>query len=219
MRYRGVILTDSNGRGATSDTVKAHIDRGDRDKYDIELVTVYTVEEALHRVASGNLDVKDAYVVIDTLTNEVRGTRQRPAVSPEVLVQRVDRLRKRLIAAGAKATVVCQIKPMETADVTHYNALLFDYLQAEHAEKGTGFGCWTQIRRSFLKLDGYHVGPRYASVIDRTYACALVGVHVPCPTPWDDFAPEYARRRRDIEYPSLVSGNGGARGGFLRAQR
>ena len=155
------------------------------------------------------MDVKDAIVVVDVLTNDVRGTRQRPAASPEDLVWRVHRLRERLWEAGAAAVVICQLKPMEIADVTLYNSLLDDYLRAQG---GTGFGCRTQVLRSHLKPDGYHVRGQFDSVIDMTYACAILGRPVPRPTPLEDFAPEMARRRYRAEWPSLVRNGAGGRG-------
>ena len=45
--YRGIILTDSNGRGATEDTVKNHIPREDRNKYKIEVKEAFTTGDAL----------------------------------------------------------------------------------------------------------------------------------------------------------------------------
>ena len=185
-----------------------------RDKFEeITIVPVYTTEEASRRIGSSEIDVRNAYVVIDVLTNDIRGTRQRPAASPEGLLRRIDTLRKQLMAAGAAATVICQAKPMEIADVTPFNSLLHEYLQT--IKDGTGFGCRTQIRRSFLRPDGYHVRPQFDSVIDKTFACALLGIHVPDPTPWDDFAPSYARRRYAAEFPQMVRRNdGGQRIGF-----
>ena len=96
--------------------------------------------------------------------------------------------------AAAEAVVVCQIKPMQLTDVRPFNALLHEYLRGVG-----GFGCQTQVRMEFLKKDGYHVLPQFDSVIDRTYACALQGVPVPCPTPEEDFVPDYVRRRSEKE--------------------
>ena len=180
-----------------------------RDKFEIEVVTTYTTEEALRRVGSGEIDVTDANVIIDVLTNDIRGTRQRTAASPEEWIRRIDMLRRRLMTAGASATVVCQPKPMEIVDVSPYDSLLHDYLQAQG---GSGYGCRTQIRRSFLRPDGFHIQPQYVSVIDKTFACAITGTHVPQPTPSDDFLPDFARRRHEAEYPLLVRRNGGGQG-------
>ena len=105
--------------------------------------------------------------------------------------------------AGATAVIVCQIKPMQTIDVTPYNSLLNDYLRREKENGRQGYGCRTQIRMCFLRGDGYHIKPEYDSVIDRTYACAFLGIPVPNPTPWDAFVPEAVRRKWDAEWPRL----------------
>ena len=139
-------------------------------------------------------------MVLDNLTNDVRGTSTRPAISPEVLIHYVDKLRWKLRAAGAVAVVVCQLKPMQVTDVTPYNKLLHEYLLAEGEG---GYGCRTQIRLDYLKHDGYHVLPKYDSIIDRTYACAMMGVPVPCPTPFDEFSPYHVRRRWEADWPRI----------------
>ena len=106
--------------------------------------------------------------------------------------------------AGAVAVVVCQLKPMEITDVTPYNQLMDEYLGRERDRGRDGFGCRTQIRLDFLKPDGYHVRPDFDAVIDRTYACAFLGVPVPRPTPWDCFVPDNVRRRWELEWPRLA---------------
>ena len=180
------------------------------DSNDLKLFTAYTTEEAIRRVGDNDIDVRSATVVVDNLTNDARGTRQRPAVSPEELIQRVDQLRRRLREAGAADVVVCEIKPMEVLDVSPYNRALHHYLRTVG-----GFGCQTQIRRSFLQRDGYHIQHQFDSVLDKTYAYALMGLYVPRPTPVEDFLPEHARRRREIEWPRLAGGGDrvGQRGG------
>ena len=195
-----MILTDSNGREATPDSIMNHVPREWRGRCDIRVVPAYTTEEAFNRIGSGDIDVSDAVVIIDLLTNDVRGTRQRAAVSPDQLVWKVDQLRQRIRVAGATAVVVCQIKPMEVVDVTTHNIVLGDYLKAQRM----GYACRTQIRRRFLKRDGFHVQPQFDSLIDQTYACAMLGLPVPHPTPMEEFAPEFTRRRYGVEWPSLV---------------
>ena len=86
---------------------------------------------------------------------------------------------------------------------TPYNTLLDEYLRRETQRGRGGFGCRTQIRLDFLKSDGHHIRPEYCSVIDRTYACALLGVHVPFPTPLDEFTPSFVRQRWESEWPRL----------------
>ena len=149
------------------------------------------------------IDVKDATVVVDALTNDVRGTRSRPSATPQQLVGRVDRLRKTLMQAGASAVIICQLKPMQIVDVTPFNCQLNDYLKREQLEGRKGFGCRTQIRLDFLRNNGFHVRPEYDSVVDRTYACAFLGIPVPNPTPWEACVPESVRRKWESEWPRL----------------
>jgi len=56
-RKRCVILTDSNGREITPDSVKRYIVREERDEYNVELVIAYTLEEAIRRVERREIDV------------------------------------------------------------------------------------------------------------------------------------------------------------------
>ena len=173
---------------------------------EVEVVVTYTLEEAYRGVDRGTIDVRGACVVIDTLTNDVRGMRARPAVSPHQLVCMVDRLRRKLRMEGATGIVVCQLKPMQVKDVSPYNTLLDEYLRREKENGRDGFGCRTQIRLDFLRSDGYHVGPQYCSVIDRTYACAFLGMPVPDPTPPGEFVPDAVRKRWEVEWPRLGGG-------------
>ena len=162
------------------------------------MVVSYTIEDTLRRVNRGEINVRGANIVIDNLTNDVRGCRARPAVSPQELVRRLDKLHQKLQAAGSAAIVTCQVKPMQVVDVTPHNELLSNFLRERNA-----FGCRTQIRLPFLKDDGFHVRPQYDSTIDMTYACALRGVEVPCPTPLGDFVPDHMRRRWEKEWPRV----------------
>ena len=211
-RRRCIVLTDSNGRGATSDSIKNHMTREERDQHDIEVAVAYTMEEALQRFDRGAIDVRGAVVIVDNLTNDVRGTRMRPSLTPQELVRGIDRLRGTLKTAGAVAVVVCQIKPMQLGDVTPYNEALSNYLRAQR----WGYGCQTQVRLSYLRPDGYHVKPQYDSLIDRTYAYAIKGVPVIDPTPLDEFVPDHLRRRWEAQWPRIGWGaqstNQGRRG-------
>ena len=202
-RRKGVILTDSNGREATADSVRNHMPREERD-YEIDICTAYTLDEAFHRVSRGDVDVRGATVLIDNITNDVRGTRQRPAMTPEETTFRVDRLRKRLLAAGAEAVIVAEVKPMQQIDVRPHNRHLHHYLRAQGR---SGHGVQTQIRMEYLRHDGFHIGRQFDSVVDKTYACALLGVPVPNPTPVENFEPDHVRRRRDAEWPRLNYAN------------
>ena len=139
------MFTDSNGRGATPDSIKNHVPREKRGNMEISVVVAFTLDEAYRRVDQGEINVRGVTVVIDALTNDVRGTRSRLAVSPQQLVCLVDLLRRRLKEAGAGAVVVSQLKPMQLKDVSPYNSLLSDYLRAEKAQGQGGYGCRTQI--------------------------------------------------------------------------
>ena len=202
-----IVVTDSNGREATQDSIMNHVPREKRKGLSIEVVVAYTLEEAHRRINRGEIRMEGAVVVIDNLTNDVRGTRSRPAVSPQQLLRLIDGLRRTVMAAGAAAVVVCQLKPMQATDVTPYNELLDCYLKREKDRGREGYGCRTMIRRDFLKSDGYHVRPEFGSVLDRTYAHAILGLDVPFPTPWEEFAPDYVRQRWESEWPRLQRGS------------
>ena len=159
------------------------------------------------------MDVRDAVVVVDNLTNDVRGTHQRAALTPDELVFQTDKLRRQILAAGAASVIICEVKPMQHTDVTPYNSSLHDYLLSLG---GSGYGIETQIRLEFLRNDGFHVKREYAEVIDKMYACAIMGIQVPCPTPKDEFVPIHIKRRREEDWPAL-SGRGNAQMG-VRAE-
>ena len=199
-RHCYLILTDSNGRDVTADSVRNHMPKTERQKYDINVEVAYRLEDALYRVESGQLDVAGRYVVVDNLTNNVRGGRRSAPDSPEQLVRRVHELRQKLLSASAKAVIISEVKPMREINVRPYNELLHRYLLTCGK---TGFGSKTQIRMNHLNFDGYHVSPMFDSIIDRTYAYALLGIDVPDPTPMDEFTPAHLRRRWEQEWPTL----------------
>ena len=91
---------------------------------------------------------------------------------------------------------------MEVKDVTSYNMALHAYLCATG---DSGNGCRTQIRRDFLRPDGYHIQSRFLSVLFKQYACAILGLDVPCPTPMEDFVPLHVRWQYESEFPGLAS--------------
>ena len=104
--------------------------------------------------------------------------------------------------AKSAAVIVMQIKPMQVIDVRPHNTLLHQYLK-DCGE--SGHGALTQIRMEHLRKDGYHIYPLFDSVLDRGYACALLGVPFPCPTPYYNFVPYFVRRRCEQEWPRLVN--------------
>ena len=141
------------------------------------------------------IDIRGTYVVIDCLTNDIRH-----GATPAELLLKVARTREEMKFAGAAEVVVCEVKPMELINVIPFNQELSDYLRSVG-----GFGCNTQIRVCDLR-DGLHVKPDFETVIDRTYACAIRGVPVPCPTPPEGFISMELRRRWEAEWPRLRFG-------------
>ena len=51
--------------------------------------------------------------------------------------------------------------------------------------------------------NGFHVLPEVVTVLDRTYACAILRFPVPCPTPMEEFLPEQVRLRWETEWPRV----------------
>ena len=70
-----------------------------------EIVVAYTLDETTHRIERRDIDVGGTLVIVDNLTNDVRGTRGRKAASPDELVFRVKRLRERILAAAARSVL------------------------------------------------------------------------------------------------------------------
>ena len=62
---------------------------------------------------------------------------------------------------------------------------------------------YTQIQHEYLGRDGFHITPKYGSVLDLQYWCAMVGRDVPCPyfnsMMYDNMLAEWAER----EWPPL----------------
>jgi hypothetical protein len=173
-----VILTDSNGAGVTGDTVKRYVTKDKQRIGRIRVCTAYTLFEVFDKVQSGKMKVDGARVILDVTTNDVRGTRGLPRVTPEEIAGRVGRVVATLKEKGAKGVTVCEIKPMTTMDVTPYSELIRRRCQ----EKKIGW-CQTQLEVAHMREDGYHILPSSLKILDATYACAVVGVHVPHPTP------------------------------------
>ena len=152
---------------------------------------VWRLEDAFKRIRRGDIDVSGRTVVLDNLTNNVRGSKKDPPDSPDDFIAKVDELRHLILGRGARDLKIMQIKPMRHVDVRPYNERLHRYLlDCPDPTYGSG----TMVRMSFLKGDGFHIHPMYHSVLDRTYACALLAVEVACPTPDDDFVPIEVRR-------------------------
>ena len=72
-RRRFLVVTDSNGKGATADSIRNHIVRERHEEFEIEVATMYRLEDAYERILYGRTDVADREVVLDNLTNNIRG--------------------------------------------------------------------------------------------------------------------------------------------------
>jgi hypothetical protein len=119
---------------------------------------------------------------LDVGTNDVRGTRVTARASPEVVADRIGKTIRALKEKGARAVIICEVKPMAFMDVRPYcHAIHLECL--EHRDI---FGSEMQTGVSYLKEDGYHIHSSFLEVLDLTYVCALMGVPVLCPTPETD---------------------------------
>ena len=191
-----IVFADSNGRDTTEEEIMCHLQREERDRYAIQVVEAFHLEDAYDMICNHVIDISGAILVIDCLTNDARGTRRKRALEPEEIVYQVDIFRAKTF--GAKATVFCQIKPMKHVNVVPHNELLHEYLRCHNI-----YGCQTMVRAEFLRWDGFHISSQFKSVLHRQYACALLGVPVPCPTPFEDFLPGNVRHSYDQEWPAL----------------
>jgi hypothetical protein len=151
-----VILTDSNGAGVTQETVRRHIPREKQQGRRIRVYTAYTLFEAFDKVRDGRIKVEGARVVIDVTTNDMRGTRGLPRITPEELVDRVGKLIATLREKGAKGVTVCEPKPMTLMDITPFSNMLY-----RKCREGKIGWCRTQLGVGSLKEDGFHVLPSF----------------------------------------------------------
>ena len=84
----------------------SHVPREKRGDLEVEVTVAYTLDEAHRQIDRGEIGCEGATVIVDNLTNDVRGTRSRPSATPQQLVRLVDSLRRKVTAAGAVAVVV-----------------------------------------------------------------------------------------------------------------
>jgi hypothetical protein len=79
---------------------------------------------------------------------------------------------------GARGLAICKVKRISLLDVTPFSELLHKKCVANKIA-----WCKTQLEITNLKDDGYHILLSSLQVLDATYACAVIGVPVPHPTP------------------------------------
>ena len=99
-------------------------------------------------------------------------------MTPEEGGDRVGRVVATIKEKGARGVAVCEVKPMSLLDVTPFS----DLLRRRCLESKIGW-CQTQLEIANLKEDGFHILPPFLRVLDASYACAVMGVPVPHPTP------------------------------------
>ena len=200
-RKKCIIITDSNGRNAvTPGSIKYHMPEEDRDAFDISIVIAYRIGEAADLVENGDLGISGAVVVVDCLSNDARPMKKAPKLSPDRHAQELDKLRKKLWQKGAAKVVLCSVKPTQRADLTEYVERIHRYLKSVEGVDG-GHGCHSQVRLEHLRADGLHIQPRFYYVLQQTYACALLAVNVPDPTPLEGFTPDNVRQAYRREWP------------------
>jgi hypothetical protein len=203
-----VILTDSNGRDMAPELIKAHIPKDQRNGRNIRVETIYTLAMARGKLTGGLLDVDGARVVLDVGTNDVRGTDRMARIEPDAFARRYGEVVRLLKEKGAVEVVACELKCMGFMDVTPYsNAIHSLSLRLDIR------GCKTQIGISHLGKDGYHILPSCFTMLAKTYACAIMGVHVPCPPPaWDRYRDPNLRGRWPTPREARDQGNSHGRG-------
>ena len=203
-----VILTDSNGRGVVPELIKAHIPKERRNGLNIRVETIYTLMMAHDKLAQGALKVDGAVVVLDVGTNDVRGTNRMARMEPDGYARRYGEVVRLLIEKGAVGVVGCELKCMAFMDVTPYSNAIHSLCA------GLGIpGVRTQIGISHLAKDGYHILPSCVTMLAKTYACAIMGVRVPCPPPaWDRYRDPNLRGRWPTPREARDQGNRHGRG-------
>ena len=189
-RHKMIILTDSNGREVTEERIRCHMPREDSEEVEVEVVVAYTLFEVCQKLRRGEIEVRGAVVILDVTTNDVRGTRASPQTSPAEIAERAGTTIDLLAKRGCEWVVICEVKPMRHMDVAPYSYAL----HLKSLEKGT-FGCRNQIREEDLGNDGFHLKRSSLSILEKTYACAVLGVPVPCPAP-----PGLEWRQRQRQY-------------------
>ena len=109
-----IVLTNSNGRGASANSIKNHVPQEEGEGLEIEVVVAYTMEEAYHRIRRREIEVEGKVVVVDNVTNDIRKVRD-----PWEVSRRMGKLLDVLEVAAA--TVVVEAKPIRHLDVTPFN--------------------------------------------------------------------------------------------------
>ena len=117
-KRRCMVLMDSNGRGVMPDTIGDLLGGEERERWEIQ-VQVFTLREAWDRLGREDIRLDEFKVVVDCITNEVRGTRLQGWVELEEVVERLRRSIGDM--GGVEGIVVCEVKPKQHIDVVPFN--------------------------------------------------------------------------------------------------
>ena len=166
-----IIFVDSNGRRATPNSIMCFIPEREKVDLRIEVVVVYTLEEASDKVGRGEIEVEGKVVMVDCLTNNVRKRRGRPQATPGEVVDKMNNLIDLLVSRRAAALVVCEVKPQRYSDVSPFNETLHHLYLAKEVR-----GCRTRVELQHLDRDGFHVKQECSDVINKTYAYGIRGI-------------------------------------------
>ena len=163
-----IIFVDSNGKRATPNSIKQFVPEREKADLRIEVVVVYTLEEASSKVRRGEIKVGEKVVMVDCLTNNVRKVKGRPQATPREVADKMDNLIDLLISRRAAAVVACEVKPQRYSNVRPFNETLHHLYLAKEARD-----CPTQVELQHLDRDGFHVKRECSDVIDKTYAYGI----------------------------------------------
>ena len=89
---------------------------------------------------------------------------------------------------------------MTLMDVSQFSVRL----QQKCMDGGVGW-CQTQLGVDDMREDGFHVLPSSLRILDKTYACAVMGVKVPHPTP---VYQKWRHKMVEQGWPRVGDGNG-----------
>jgi hypothetical protein len=90
----------------------------------VEIVVAYTLLEVRQRLGRGEFDVRGTFMIIDVMTNDVKGTRASPRTSPVEIAGRVGTVTDLLMEKGCEVVIICEMKLMHFMDVTPYSNAL-----------------------------------------------------------------------------------------------
>ena len=173
-----LIITDSNGRGATTNAVLSHIPDNEKGGLNIDITTLYTIEEAYYRIKRGDVKVEGKIVVVDCVTNSIRGRGGRLRTTPREISREMKILLDVIKDKKALAITVCEVKPIRHLDVSLHNTSLRDLYRREAIYERS-----TEITMKDLTHDGFHVKSGCDDLTNKAYARAIQKHLPPKPAP------------------------------------